>query len=49
MQRASVDDIREVMAYYKMQSEDRAQEQWKTKLDQLEKKKKGNGMKVLGR
>jgi hypothetical protein len=30
-----VDDLREIMAYYRLQAQDHAYEQWKAKMEQL--------------
>lgn len=39
MARCTTDDLKEILAYYRIQSEDRAQEAWKKKLEEIHGKK----------
>lgn len=39
MARSTVDDLREILAYYKIQADDEAERKWKAKLEELHAKK----------
>lgn len=49
MARSTTDDIREIMAYFRIQAQDRAHAQWKQKIAELqEKKARGEGGRGVG-